>query len=43
MNAGWAARHAEEAVDDDLIRTSHLWLNLPKLLKKRKRAGNSLL
>ena len=29
MNAGWAARHAEEAVDDDLIHTLQLWLNLP--------------
>ena len=26
MNAGWAARHAEEAVDDDLIHTLQLWL-----------------
>lgn len=34
MNAGWAARHAEEAVDDDLIHTLQLWLNLPKSLKK---------
>ncbi|WP_214715765.1 MULTISPECIES: pirin-like C-terminal cupin domain-containing protein [unclassified Exiguobacterium] len=33
MNAGWAARHAEEAVDDDLIHTLQLWLNLPKTLK----------
>lgn len=33
MNAGWAARHAEEAVDDDLIHTLQLWLNLPKALK----------
>ncbi|WP_214784040.1 pirin-like C-terminal cupin domain-containing protein [Exiguobacterium sp. S3] len=33
MNAGWAARHAEEAVDDDLIHTLQLWLNLPKSLK----------
>lgn len=33
MNAGWAARHAEEAVDDDLIHTLQLWLNLPKKLK----------
>ncbi|QKS69983.1 pirin family protein [Paenalkalicoccus suaedae] len=30
MNAGGAARHAEEAVDDDLIHTLQLWLNLPK-------------
>lgn len=36
MNAGWAARHAEEAVDDDLIHTLQLWLNLPKSLKKTK-------
>lgn len=34
MNAGWAARHAEEAVDDDLIHTLQLWVNLPKALKK---------
>lgn len=33
MNAGWAARHAEEAVDEDLIHTLQLWLNLPKSLK----------
>lgn len=33
MNAGWAARHAEEAVADDLIHTLQLWLNLPKALK----------
>lgn len=33
MNVGWAARHAEEAVDDDLIHTLQLWLNLPKSLK----------
>lgn len=33
MNAGWAARHAEEAYDDDLIHTLQLWLNLPKSLK----------
>lgn len=34
MNAGWAARHAEEAYQDDLIHTLQLWLNLPKELKK---------
>ncbi|GAF65202.1 pirin [Bacillus sp. TS-2] len=34
MNAGWAARHAEEAYDDDLIHTLQVWLNLPKSLKK---------
>lgn len=33
MNAGWAARHAEDAFDDDLIHTLQLWLNLPKRLK----------
>ncbi|PYZ92144.1 hypothetical protein CR194_17825 [Salipaludibacillus keqinensis] len=33
MNAGSGARHAEEAVDDDLIHTHQLWLNLPKHLK----------
>lgn len=36
MNAGWAARHGEEAVDDDLIHTLQLWLNLPKTLKNTK-------
>ncbi|WP_066152666.1 pirin family protein [Halalkalibacter krulwichiae] len=34
MNAGWAARHAEEAVEDDIAHTLQLWLNLPKNLKK---------
>ncbi|WP_175989238.1 pirin family protein [Bacillus sp. Marseille-Q1617] len=34
MNAGWAARHAEEGVDDDIAHTLQLWLNLPKHLKK---------
>jgi quercetin 2,3-dioxygenase len=33
MNAGWAARHAEEGVDDDIAHTLQLWLNLPKHLK----------
>src|SRR5690606_18219928 len=33
MNAGWAARHAEEAFEADLIHTLQLWLNLPKSLK----------
>ncbi|MEI3604398.1 pirin-like C-terminal cupin domain-containing protein [Pseudogracilibacillus sp. SE30717A] len=36
MNAGSGARHAEEAVDDDLIHTLQLWLNLPKKLKQTK-------
>ncbi|QPC47847.1 pirin family protein [Mangrovibacillus cuniculi] len=36
MNAGWAARHAEEAVDEDVIHTLQLWLNLPKSLKTTK-------
>ncbi|GAA0321678.1 pirin family protein [Bacillus carboniphilus] len=36
MNAGSGARHAEEAVDDDLIHTLQLWLNLPKSLKNTK-------
>ncbi|WP_280771365.1 pirin family protein [Salipaludibacillus daqingensis] len=36
MNAGGGARHAEEAVDDDLIHTHQLWLNLPKHLKNSK-------
>lgn len=34
MNAGWAARHAEEGVDDDIAHTLQLWLNLPKHLRK---------
>ncbi|MCE4050863.1 MULTISPECIES: pirin family protein [Bacillaceae] len=33
MNAGWAARHAEEGVGDDIAHTLQLWLNLPKNLK----------
>ncbi|MED4053401.1 pirin-like C-terminal cupin domain-containing protein [Niallia taxi] len=33
MNAGWAARHAEEGVGDDIAHTLQLWLNLPKDLK----------
>jgi len=34
MNAGWAARHAEEGVEDDIAHTLQLWLNLPKHLKQ---------
>lgn len=34
MNAGWAARHGEEGVGDDIAHTLQLWLNLPKHLKK---------
>ncbi|WP_413375985.1 pirin family protein [Alkalihalobacillus sp. 1P02AB] len=34
MNAGWAARHAEEGVKDDIAHTLQLWLNLPKKLRK---------
>ncbi|WP_078548438.1 pirin family protein [Litchfieldia alkalitelluris] len=34
MNAGWAARHAEEGVDDDIAHTLQLWLNLPKDLRR---------
>jgi redox-sensitive bicupin YhaK (pirin superfamily) len=34
MNAGWAARHAEEGVEDDIAHTLQLWLNLPKDLRK---------
>ncbi|WP_040205976.1 pirin family protein [Neobacillus jeddahensis] len=34
MNAGWAARHAEEGVGDDIAHTLQLWLNLPKHLKQ---------
>jgi quercetin 2,3-dioxygenase len=33
MNAGSGARHAEEAVDNDIAHTLQLWLNLPKELK----------
>ncbi|HAQ07843.1 MAG TPA: pirin family protein, partial [Bacillus bacterium] len=33
MNAGSGARHAEEAVDEDIAHTLQLWLNLPKELK----------
>jgi quercetin 2,3-dioxygenase len=33
MNAGAGARHAEEAVDQDIAHTLQLWLNLPKSLK----------
>lgn len=36
MNAGWAARHAEECVEDDIAHTLQLWLNLPKALKNTK-------
>lgn len=36
MNAGSGARHAEEAVDDDIAHTLQLWLNLPKELKRTK-------
>lgn len=36
MNAGSGARHAEEAVDDDIAHTLQLWLNLPKAVKKTK-------
>ncbi|GAE26773.1 pirin-like protein [Halalkalibacter wakoensis JCM 9140] len=34
MNAGWAARHGEEGVEEDIAHTLQLWLNLPKNLKK---------
>ncbi|MGN7286530.1 pirin family protein [Shouchella rhizosphaerae] len=34
MNAGYAARHAEEAFADDVIHTLQLWVNLPKALKR---------
>ncbi|WP_079505547.1 pirin family protein [Mesobacillus jeotgali] len=33
MNAGSGARHAEEAVEQDIAHTLQLWLNLPKNLK----------
>jgi len=34
MNAGWAARHGEEGVDQDIAHTLQLWLNLPKSFKR---------
>ncbi|MDG5788955.1 pirin family protein [Evansella sp. AB-P1] len=33
MNAGSGARHAEEAVEDDIAHTLQLWLNLPDHLR----------
>lgn len=30
MNAGWAARHAEDGVEEDVAHTLQLWLNLPQ-------------
>ncbi|MBL5769093.1 MULTISPECIES: pirin family protein [Heyndrickxia] len=42
MNAGWAARHAEEAYDDDLIHTLQVWLNLPKSLKRTETAYQNI-
>ncbi|CAG9619958.1 pirin family protein [Sutcliffiella rhizosphaerae] len=43
MNAGKAARHAEEAVEDDLIHTLQLWLNLPKALKQTESSYQNIL
>lgn len=34
MNAGWAARHAEDAYDDDLIHTLQMWVNLPDHMRR---------
>ncbi|GGD25749.1 pirin family protein [Pontibacillus salipaludis] len=34
MNAGWAARHAEDGVEDDVAHTLQLWLNLPQNQKQ---------
>ncbi|QAS54583.1 pirin family protein [Halobacillus litoralis] len=34
MNAGWAARHAEDGVENDVAHTLQLWLNLPEDKKK---------
>jgi redox-sensitive bicupin YhaK (pirin superfamily) len=34
MNAGWAARHAEDGVENDIVHTLQLWVNLPKEKKK---------
>lgn len=36
MNAGAGARHAEEAVDQDIVHSLQLWLNLPGHLKDTK-------
>lgn len=36
MNAGWAARHAEDGVEDDIAHTLQLWLNLPQDKKETK-------
>ncbi|GAE32205.1 pirin family protein [Alkalihalobacillus hemicellulosilyticus] len=36
MNAGSGARHAEEAVSDDIAHTLQLWLNLPREKKFSK-------
>ncbi|WP_449537636.1 pirin family protein [Ferdinandcohnia sp. Marseille-Q9671] len=43
MNAGSGARHAEEAVDDDIAHTLQLWLNLPKLLKNTQTSYHNVL
>lgn len=43
MNAGSGARHAEEAVDEDVIHTLQLWLNLPKSLKQTKSSYQNVL
>ncbi|WP_328588709.1 MULTISPECIES: pirin family protein [Bacillaceae] len=36
MNAGAGARHAEQAVENDIAHTLQLWLNLPKNKKNTK-------
>ncbi len=43
MNAGKGARHAEEAVDEDVIHTLQLWLNLPKSLKQTESSYQNVL
>ncbi|KMJ60403.1 pirin [Bacillus sp. LL01] len=43
MNAGSGARHAEEAVDEDVIHTLQLWLNLPKSLKQTESSYQNVL
>jgi len=43
MNAGSGARHAEEAVDEDVIHTLQLWLNLPKSLKQTESSYHNVL
>ncbi len=43
MNAGHAARHAEDAYQDDLIHTLQVWLNLPDRLRTTKTSYQNIL